>query len=152
MYKEFFIVGEKASQYPYTVKEIADQGHTIGTHTWSHANLRRLSGEQARAQIESAFTTIEKAAGRPIAPFFRYPFLSESKSATAYLSSRNVAQFAIDIDSFDWRTRNPERVIAAVMRGLERRGKGIMLFHDIHVPTVKALPELLALLKTEGYS
>ena len=147
----FFVVGEMVAEYPDVVKEIADQGHTIGAHTWTHANLKRLSDEKAQAQIEATFTAAEKAAGRPIAPFFRYPFLSDSTSVVAYLKSRNVAQFAIDIDSFDWRTRDPKSVIRRVMAGLERRGRGIVLFHDIHASTMRALPELLSLLKGKGY-
>ena len=78
----FFMLGEMAAEYPALVKEIATLGHTIGTHTWSHPNLKRLSDEQARAQIESAFTVIEKAAEQPIAPFFRYPYLSETNSSS----------------------------------------------------------------------
>jgi peptidoglycan-N-acetylglucosamine deacetylase len=147
----FFMLGEMAAEYPDVAKEVAALGHTIGTHTWSHPNLKRLSDEQMRVQIESAFTVIEKAAGQPISPFFRYPFLSESDSAIAYLQSRNVAQFAIDVDSFDWRTRNPQSVIARVMAGLERRGRGIILFHDIHASTAGALPQLLSVLKEKGF-
>ena len=147
----FFMLGEMAAEYPGLVKEIAALGHTIGAHTWSHQNLKRLSDEQARVQIESAFTAIEKAAGQPVAPFFRYPYLSESESAIAYLKSRNVAQFAIDIDSFDWRTRNSQSVIARVMAGLERRGRGIILLHDIHASTAGATPQLLAKLKERGF-
>jgi peptidoglycan-N-acetylglucosamine deacetylase len=147
----FFMLGEMAAEYPDLVKEVAALGHTIGTHTWSHPNLKRLSDEQVRAQIESAFTVIEKAAGQPIAPFFRYPFLSESESAIAYLKSRDVAQFAIDIDSFDWRTRSPHSVIARVMAGLAHRGRGIILFHDIHASTAGALPQLLSVLKEKGF-
>ena len=147
----FFMLGEMAAEYPDLVKEIAALGHTVGAHTWSHPNLKRLSDEQARTQIESAFKVIEKAAGQPIAPFFRYPFLSESEPAIAYLKSRDVAQFAIDIDFFDWRTRNPQSVIARVMAGLERRGRGIILLHDIHASTVGALPQLLSMLKEKGY-
>jgi peptidoglycan/xylan/chitin deacetylase (PgdA/CDA1 family) len=147
----FFILGEMAAEFPDVVKEIAAQGHTIGTHTWSHPNLKRLSDEKAQIQIESAFTAVEKAAGEPIAPFFRYPFLSDSESVIAYLRTRNIAQFAIDIDSFDWRTRDSRSVIGRVMAGLERHGKGIILFHDIHASTVGALPELLSLMKAKGF-
>jgi peptidoglycan/xylan/chitin deacetylase (PgdA/CDA1 family) len=147
----FFMLGEMAAEYPGLVKEIAALGHTIGTHTWSHPNLKRLPEEQARIQIESAFTVIEKAAEQPIAPFFRYPYLSENDAVIAHLQSRNVAQFAIDIDSFDWRTRSPQSVVARVMAGLERRGRGIVLLHDIHASTAGAMPQLLGLLKAKGF-
>src|ERR1700710_2132020 len=39
----FFVVGEMVAVHPEIIKEIADQGHTIGTHSWSHPNLARLS-------------------------------------------------------------------------------------------------------------
>jgi peptidoglycan/xylan/chitin deacetylase (PgdA/CDA1 family) len=147
----FFVVGERVVEFPDVVGEIAAQGHTIGTHTWSHKNLKRLSEEQSKAQIEATFAAAEKAARQPIAPFFRYPYLSDSTSTVAYLQSRNIGQFAIDIDSFDWRTRNAKAVIHRVMAALERRGRGIILFHDIHTSTAQAVPELLVLLKAKGF-
>jgi len=147
----FFMVGEMIAEYPDGVREVAAAGHTIGTHTWTHHNLKRLSEEQGKAQIESTIAAAEKAAGQPIAPFFRYPYLSDTPAIVAYLQSRNIGQFAIDVDSFDWRTRSPSRVVQTVMAGLERRGRGIILFHDIHASTVQALPELLSQLKAKGY-
>jgi peptidoglycan-N-acetylglucosamine deacetylase len=147
----FFIVGEMAAAHPEIVREIAGQGHTIGTHTWSHANLRHLAAGSARAQIEIAFAEVEKAAGKPIAPFFRYPYLSSSQTAIAYLQGRNVAQFAVDIDSSDWLIRNAQRVIGRVMAKLDARGRGIILLHDIHPSTALAVPGLLARLKEKGF-
>ena len=136
---------------PELVREIGAQGHTIGTHTWSHSNLKRLSEESMKAEIESGFTAVEKAAGHPVAPFFRYPYLSHSQATIAYLQSRNFAQFAVDIDSFDWRTRNAQRVVSRVMAGLGHRGRGIILLHDIHPSTATAVPSLLALLRANHY-
>ena len=147
----FFVVGEMAAAYPDVVRDMAAAGHTIGTHTWSHLNLKRLSQEHTKVQIESAFTAIEKAAGGPIAPFFRYPYLSHSHAAIAYLQSRDIAQFAIDIDSFDWRTRNAQSIIRRVMASLEHRNRGIILLHDIHPSTAAAVPELLVRLNAKGF-
>src|SRR5262245_20395754 len=47
----FFVVGAMATAYPDVVRDMAAEGHTIGTHTWSHVNLRRVSEERAKAQI-----------------------------------------------------------------------------------------------------
>jgi peptidoglycan-N-acetylglucosamine deacetylase len=147
----FFIVGEMAAAYPDVVREVALQGHTIGTHTWSHANLRWLAPATVKAQIETAFTAVEKAAGGPIAPFFRYPYLSVSTTAVAYLQARDIAQFSVDVDSSDWRIRNAQSVIRQVMARLDARGRGIILLHDIHPSTALAVPGLLARLKEKGY-
>ena len=147
----FFMVGEMAAEYPDVVREVAEQGHTLGTHTWSHLNLKRLHADAMKEQIEAAITAVEKSAGAKIAPFFRYPYLSDSPATVAYLQSRNIAQFAIDVDSFDWRTRNAKNVVRRVMTNLAQQGRGIILLHDIHSSTAAAVPELLAELKAKGY-
>jgi peptidoglycan-N-acetylglucosamine deacetylase len=148
----FFMVGEMAREHPDVVREVAQQEHTIGTHTWSHLNLKRLPEDKMEQQIEAGLTGVDKAAGVPVAPFFRYPYLSSSKAATAYLQSRNIAQFAIDIDSFDWRRRNPPSIIRRVMSQLEKRGRGIVLLHDTYPSTAAAVPQLLNELNAKGYS
>ena len=148
----FFMVGDMAAKHPELAREVAEQGNTIGTHTWSHLNLKRLPEDKMKQQIEAALTGVEKAAGVPVAPFFRYPYLSSSKATIAYLQSRNIAQFAIDIDSLDWRSRNPSSIVHRVMSQLEKRGRGIILLHDTYPTTAAAVPELLKELKAKGYN
>ena len=59
--------------------------------------------------------------------------------------------FAVDVDSLDWRTHSPRKVIQRVMNGLNHRGRGIILFHDIHGSTAAALPQLLSMIKAKGF-
>ena len=59
--------------------------------------------------------------------------------------------FSTDIDSFDFKIQPPEGIVKTVMSKLEKQGKGIILMHDIHKTTAKALPLLLAALKSKGY-
>jgi peptidoglycan/xylan/chitin deacetylase (PgdA/CDA1 family) len=147
----FFVVGSMVALHPQMVAEIAKQGHTIGTHTWSHPNLAALPIAQATQQIESAIDAAQKASPTPIAPFFRYPYLASNKQTVDYLRSRNIGQFAVDVDSLDWRIHNTKAMVKKVMDGLKKRGRGIILMHDIHKSTAAALPALLAEIKAAGY-
>jgi peptidoglycan/xylan/chitin deacetylase (PgdA/CDA1 family) len=147
----FFLVGQMAVADPEMVQEYARRGHTVGTHTWSHANLRWLSPPRARAQIELGFSAVQQAMGKPIAPFFRFPYLSDGKWLAEYLRSRKVAAFSIDVDSKDYLTHDPSAVHRKVMAQLAREHKGIILFHDIQPSTARALPGILAALKAKGY-
>jgi peptidoglycan/xylan/chitin deacetylase (PgdA/CDA1 family) len=147
----FFMVGQMAAAHPEMVREVAAQGHTVGTHTWSHLNLGGASAGRMKGQIESAIVAVSKAAETPIAPFFRYPYLSSSRTSVDYLKSRNIAQFAIDIDSFDYLTRSPQIVVKRTMARLESKGRGIILLHDIHTSTARSIPDLLARLKERGF-
>jgi peptidoglycan/xylan/chitin deacetylase (PgdA/CDA1 family) len=147
----FFVVGEMVALHPEIVKEVAEQGHTIGIHSWSHPNLARLPLKDVVQEVEATFDAAQKASPTPIAPFFRYPYLSSSKTTVDYMKSRNIGQFAVDIDSQDWRVRSSKPVIARIMAGLKVRGRGIILMHDIHKWTADAVPTLLAQLKAGGY-
>ena len=55
------------------------------------------------------------------------------------------------MDSFDFKMRKPDQVVASVMKKLEKHGKGIILMHDFQRPTAEAVPDLLKKLKEGGY-
>jgi peptidoglycan/xylan/chitin deacetylase (PgdA/CDA1 family) len=149
----FFSIGKMAAGLPEIIRDVAKAGHTVGTHTWSHANLSHLKTEEEwKSEIEKAVSAVRRAVGGPIAPFFRFPYLKDSKDTLAYLASRNIAVFSTDIDSFDFKIQTPDRLVKSVMDRLERKTKGIILMHDIHRGTAKAVPHLLAELKAKGYS
>ena len=147
----FFMVGQRAMGYSDLVRDVARQGHTIGTHTWSHANLKQQSADGAVAEIELGISGVQKALGGPAAPFFRFPYLSDPGHAIAHLKSRNTGIFSIDVDSYDFRTRSPTVVVRNVMQQLKAKGRGIILFHDIQPSTAGALGALLSDLKAGGY-
>jgi peptidoglycan-N-acetylglucosamine deacetylase len=147
----FFMVGSMALGDPSMVREIIARGHTVGTHTWSHANLKKLTPLKARAEFELGFSAVQQAAGQPIAPFFRFPFLADAKSMISYAQTRQTGVFSIEVDAIDYRTKDPAVVHQNVLNQLATMKKGILLFHDIQPATARALPGLLAALKAKGY-
>lgn len=150
----FFIIGKHALYHPEILKKVAEAGHTVGTHTWSHANLNKKKmkkGEAGREEIEKGVSAVAAALGSPPAPFFRFPFLQDPQEQIEYLGSRNIAVFSMDLDSFDFKHRKPEPVIKTIMQKLKEKGKGIILMHDFQKSTALAMPQLLDELKAGGY-
>lgn len=148
----FFSIGKMAAGLPEIIRDVAQAGHTIGTHTWSHADLSKARSEDAwKAEIEKGVSAVRRAVGGPIAPFFRYPFLKDSKDTLAHLSNRGIAIFSADMDTFDFKYRNPDQFLKSVMERLEKKAKGIILMHDVQPVTAKVLPRLLAELKAKGF-
>ncbi len=139
----FFMVGRMAAADPEMVKEVARRGHTVANHTWSHRNLRTANAGAQRQEIELGVSMVRRTAGVPIAPFFRFPYLSDPQGAQQYLAGRNIAMFSIEVDSNDYRTKDPQIVHRNVMNQLVAQGKGIILFHDIQPSTAGALRRLL---------
>lgn len=147
----FFMVGRMAVADPGMVKEVAAAGHTVATHTYAHQNLKPLGLMKGRQEFESGLSAISKALGRPAAPFFRFPYLSESRQTLAHIKSRNTATFFIDVDSKDFQTRDGEIVFQRIMSQLASTRKGIILMHDIQPSTASMIRRLLDTLHAKGY-
>jgi peptidoglycan/xylan/chitin deacetylase (PgdA/CDA1 family) len=150
----FFSIGKHATYEPEILKQVYAAGHTIGTHTWSHANLnnKKLNEAQRKEEIEKGISAVKWALGGVSpAPFFRFPALQHPPEMVTYLGNRNIAIFSCDIDSFDFKASKPEKVIDTVMKKLDSKGKGIILMHDFQKHTAEALPELLNRLKAGGF-
>ncbi len=147
----FFSLGKMALGLPEIIRDVAQRGHTIGTHTWSHQDLRKKSDQEAKDEIEKGISGVRRAVGGPISPFFRYPYLRDSQATLAHLASRNIAMFSTDVDSFDFKRQTAEKLVENILKKLEKNGKGIILMHDIQPHTAKAMPALLAALKAGGY-
>jgi peptidoglycan/xylan/chitin deacetylase (PgdA/CDA1 family) len=149
----FFPIGKHATYYPEILRQVMAAGHTIGSHTWSHAALvnKKLSEDQRKEEIEKGFSAVKWALGKAPAPFFRFPALQHPPEMVTYLGNRNIAIFSCDLDSFDFKASKADKVIETVMRKVEKLGKGIILMHDFQKHTAEALPELLKKLKAGGY-
>ncbi len=152
----FFVIGKHATYYPAILRQVADDGHTIGTHTWSHANLenKKLDGEARKAEIEMGISAARHSLGDKadqVRAFFRFPALRHPDDMMAYLGKRNVAVWSTDIDSFDFKLRSAKSLVPAIMKKLKKNGKGIVLMHDFQKHTASAIDELLVELKSGGY-
>jgi peptidoglycan/xylan/chitin deacetylase (PgdA/CDA1 family) len=151
----FFPIGKHATYYPEILKQVAAAGHTVGSHTWSHADLQAVikkSGpDAAKEEIEKGASAVRMMAGTPIAPFFRFPDLRHPPEMLTYLGEREIASFSTDIDSWDFKIKKPEELIKSLMAKLQKAGKGIILMHDFQKVTSIALPQILAQLQTNGF-
>jgi peptidoglycan/xylan/chitin deacetylase (PgdA/CDA1 family) len=150
----FFSIGKHATWHPEILRQVYAAGHTVGAHTWSHANLngKKMTEQMAKDEVEKGFSAVKWALGVDPAPFFRFPELQNNPTTVAYLGQRNVAMFSCDLDSFDYKhDSNPDKVVNTVMTKLDKLGKGIILMHDFQKHTADALPTLLRRLKAGGY-
>jgi peptidoglycan/xylan/chitin deacetylase (PgdA/CDA1 family) len=149
----FFSVGKMALANPKLIQEVERRGHTVGTHTWSHPRgMHQMDPEEQKIEIEKGFAAVGQAVGKPIAPFFRFPGLRDSPEAVAYLASRNISIWSVDVISGDTDPgANSARITRDVVSRMHPLGKGIVLFHDIKKPTAEALDGILTEFEKQGY-
>lgn len=154
----FFELGLRVQESPETTKLVAAQGHAIGNHSWDHPNMRVMPFEQAAAQIKKTQSILLKVLGW-VDPFFRFPFGNRTPQLDQMLAENQMADFYWTIDSNDWRMVNADgtvrtnaQVVKDTITQLDRKGRGIILMHDIHRRTAELLPELLRLISERGYT
>lgn len=141
----FFMLGQRAVQYPDTVKKMAEIGCELGNHTYDHASLAKLDGGGVRKQVEDTNSAIADAAGQPATT------LRPSYGAINDTVKKNVGMPMIlwSIDTLDWKTRDAQATIDNVMSSV---GDGdIILMHDIHTQTIDAAIALIPKLTAAGY-
>jgi peptidoglycan/xylan/chitin deacetylase (PgdA/CDA1 family) len=151
----FLMLGSAAQANPKLAQQVAQSGHTVGSHTFSHIDLETLSRQDALDEVakgERAVSLALAGAGESLSPFFRFPYLSQDGFLRTNLMQGGVVVLDVTIDSKDYYKDAPEQVTARTLSQLDARGGGIVLFHDIHQRTVELLPGFLEELKARGYS
>lgn len=146
----FFMVGQMAQTYPAIAARVVSQGHSIGGHTFNHANLAQVGTTRALTDITTGNTAVARATGRQVG-FFRFPYLADTASLRREVTGRGMVILDVDIDSKDYFKLSPATLAANTMAKVRARRKGIILMHDIHGRTASMLPQLLSELKAGGY-
>ncbi|PWF47948.1 tetratricopeptide repeat protein [Massilia glaciei] len=125
-------------------------GFVLANHSMTHAQLAKQSGDALRAEIlDSDRVLREVDAAR--APLFRFPYGARNSEGMATLAGAKLTSVMWNIDSLDWADPVPSSIAERVLRTVQKEGRGIILFHDIHERTVKALPAILDRLVADGY-
>jgi peptidoglycan-N-acetylglucosamine deacetylase len=151
----FFMVGKMATEFPSLVRRAYDDGHTIATHSQTHSpKIWKWPIADQEADFNQGIASVGKALGDPraVAPFFRFPGLGKSAEIEANFAAQGIMVWSADFPADDWLRIGAKQVTARALQRLERKGKGVLLLHDIHFVTVLALPELLKELKKRNYS
>ncbi|CAN7231593.1 polysaccharide deacetylase family protein [Rhizobium rhizogenes] len=146
----FMMVGEMAQAHPETALKVVAAGETIGSHTFHHPDLDTMSFDMAMAEIMRGKNAVAKVVGTDV-PFFRFPYLADSRRLRTAVTMRDLVIMDVDVDSKDYFTLSPAAVASRTMNELRKRGRGIVLMHDIHQRTATMLPALLTRMEKEGY-
>lgn len=143
----FFMVGYRVEAYPSLVREVKEQGHEIGNHTWNHPTLTNLNSKQVLWQLEATNNALNDVIGEP-ATVFRPPYGATNKRVTNLITETTpVAMWSLD--TLDWKHRNSDKLLPMVKKSMHNNA--IILMHDIHQSTADGLDSVLAYLQEEGY-
>jgi peptidoglycan/xylan/chitin deacetylase (PgdA/CDA1 family) len=145
----FFVLGECIEQNPDVLRREVAEGHEIGNHSWSHPNLAKLSDEGVRTQLQRTEDMMVKTAG--IKPKLMRPPYGELTKRQRILVNHEFGYKVIlwDVDPLDWKRPGSDVVAQRIIAGA--RPGSIILSHDIHPPTIAAMPQVFDALLAKGF-
>ena len=145
----FFVVGQNAEEYPEILKRIVREGHEVASHSWSHPNLGKMSDEAVRRELQKTDDAIVAAIGkRPT--LMRPPYGSITANQKRWFFEEFGYRIIMwDVDPLDWKRPGPSVVTARILK--ETKAGSIILAHDIHGPTIEAMPGTFDQLIKKGF-
>jgi peptidoglycan-N-acetylglucosamine deacetylase len=148
----FFMIGQPLKEFPAIGKRVLADGHAIANHTLHHW-YHKMSPVVAQKEIEDTEKIIKEVLGIETA-YFRPPggVLTNGLVAYAHSKKQSVLMWSVDSNDSHPRRPSPEAMIKTVLA--QATPGGIVLMHDgggKHENTAKALPEMIAKLRAQGY-
>ena len=97
----FFMVGEWVGKYQEETKKIAEAGHEISNHSYSHPHVNNLSLEANKDEIQRCSNLIEKITGtKPT--LYRAPYGEYNNTVIKAANNLGYKVIQWNIDSLDW--------------------------------------------------
>ncbi|MDR1851187.1 MAG: polysaccharide deacetylase family protein [Propionibacteriaceae bacterium] len=145
----FFVVGKNAAARPKLLARMVREGHEVGSHSWDHAQLTKLSRAAMLKNLKRADKAIRKGTGKRV-KLLRPPYGSNDANVKSVEKSMGYRQVLWTVDPLDWKYRNTKTVVRNVLKATRRNS--IILTHDIHATTRAAYPKIIKSLKKKGYT
>lgn len=142
--------GNRVEERRAVIERAVKEGHLVANHTISHPNLCQLDAEAAAREIDDNSRLLEEASGLPIR-LFRAPYGAHCQTLLRMLKDRALDHMHWDIDPQEWSHHSSEQAAEYVIRKLKHlEGRAIVIMHDTHRVTVKALPQILDWIEKEN--
>lgn len=143
----FFISGKFAKKFPQLVANIAENGHEIGNHEYSHPHPDKLSVEQNMKEItdtEKVFQEIKINSAKIFAP----PYGEHGQSVLKAADSLGYKTIMWTLDTIDWQDPTPEVILNRILPKVDHGS--LILMHPKSC-TLQALPGLIKSLRDQDY-
>lgn len=148
----FFVIGENASYFPDLIRQINEEGHELGNHTFTHSLSKKISNKVLSYEITKSHETIKNICGYDV-KLFRPPggIINDKVKETVGELGYKIVLW--NIDTRDWAHSSVNSIINNVLSNT--KSGSIVLFHDYiykNSPTVEALEKIIPKLKEQGYT
>ncbi|WP_052487518.1 polysaccharide deacetylase family protein [Gordoniibacillus kamchatkensis] len=136
----FFMLGENVAKNPGLARKVAEAGHVIGNHSFSHPFMTKITADKAREELERTSRVIEDATG-VVPTYFRPPYGAFNESTLLLANQLRMKVVMWSADPKDYSFHTARAVYKATDPLLASRK--ILLLHDLKDATADALPRII---------
>ena len=145
IHASFFLIGENIEGNEDILRQMQQDGHLIGNHTWDHVQLNKISCKKAQMEIEKTNNRIYEATG--VYPsYVRPPFGAWIKDMELSVTMLPVFW---DVDTLDWKNKNIDSILSIAEKQVH--DGSIILMHDGYQTSVDAALKIADLFTQKGY-
>lgn len=141
----FFLIGEQIEGNEWLVRWMAESGHQIGNHSFSHTKLQGSRRDVIVTEINKTEVVLNQILGE--GEYWLRPPYGAIESEDKKLVKTPMVCWTVDPE--DWKVLNTEQVVEHVMSRV--KDGDIILLHDFYPSSVQAALELVDRLQEEGY-
>lgn len=145
IHASFFLMGENLEGNEELIRQMKEDGHLIGNHSFCHVKLTEEGAEQVCRDVEKTGDLIEDLTGQ-YPRYLRPPYGDWNEALEEKLDLETVFW---TVDSLDWKLKNTEKIVKRVEKSV--RNGDIILMHDIFSTSVEAALQLADELQSQGY-
>lgn len=145
----FYVIGRNVDLYPQIVRRCVAEGHEIGNHTYTHRLLSKLSDSEVRSELSRCRDAVGRAAGvqpRTLRPPYGGLLQRQREMVNAEFGYPTIMW---NVDPLDWKRPGPSVVCSRILS--HTTAGSIVLSHDLHAPTIDAMPSTLDGLLQRGF-
>lgn len=143
----FFLEGRWVKNNPELAKMIVAAGHEVGNHSYTHPDMKRLSGPMIRQEISKTNEVIKATTGK-VPTLLAPPSGSMRDEVVSIAAESDLRTIMWSVDTIDWQKPTPEVLIQRVVSKVHPGA--IVLMHPT-ASTEKALDQLIKELKGKNF-
>lgn len=141
----FFMVGDRVASRAGEVQRMVREGHEVANHSMNHKYFQKLSAAEIQAQVTSCNDAIEAVCGvRP-----RIMRLPGGNHNSTVLANTHMPMIQWNIDTLDWKTKNADKTVAAVLNHV--KDGDIILMHELYSQSADAALRIIPELHSRGF-
>jgi len=149
----FFLVGNYIEKNPELVKRMINEGHIVGNHTYSHKDLRHISDEEFKKQINDLADLYKKTTNKEMKKYLRPPEGTFNEHVLQMAQSMGYKTIFWSLAYSDWNNNEQKSYSEVFNKVMPKLHNGcILLLHSTSKTNSEVMGDLLTKIKEEGYT